>query len=299
MVVDDADEPAAKRQRAGDAGDAASRPTPSREPALAPSPAAGPLPALPEGEEDWLPLGDAPGALPPRWAAALGGELCKAYFTSLRRFLFKEAVCSGAKVFPPAREVFSAFHSCDLDKVRVVILGQDPYHDFGQAHGLAFSVKPGVSPLPPSLRNMLTEVGQDPKLPHPAGGARAPPHGCLTHWADQGVLLLNTCLTVRAHQANSHQQQGWEQFTDAVVRAISERLSGVVFLLWGLPAQKKGACVAKTKHVIIKCSHPSPLSANRPASGNPAFMGSRCFSRCNDELAKRGKGPPIDWTIPA
>jgi len=223
----------------------------------------------------------------------LGAEFRKAYFTSLRRFLHQEAFCNGAQIFPPACEVFSAFHACDPDKVRVVVIGQDPYHDVGQAHGLAFSVKPGVNP-PPSLRNMLQEVQRDPALPNSAG---PPPHGCLTHWANQGVLLLNTCLTVRAHQANSHQQKGWEQFTDAVVRLLSQRCSGLVFLLWGLPAQKKGACVSKAKHVVIKTSHPSPLSALRASAGNPAFLGSRCFSRCNDELVRYKRGPPIDWSI--
>jgi len=256
-----------------------------------------PLPSLSEGEQDWLPLVDGrKGRLPPSWEALLAGELRQSYFTALRRFLFQEAFCKNAQIFPPAEEVFSAFYACDPNNVRVVVIGQDPYHDVGQAHGLAFSVKPGVRKLPPSLRNMLQEVQKDEAVPSPAG---PPPHGCLTHWANQGVLLLNTCLTVQAHQANSHQKKGWEQFTDAVVRVLNQRCSGLVFLLWGLPAHKKGACVSQAKHSVIKTSHPSPLSALRASKAFPAFMASKCFSRCNEELVKRKKGPPIDWSIPA
>mmetsp|Transcript_60339 Transcript_60339/g.127798 ORF Transcript_60339/g.127798 Transcript_60339/m.127798 type:complete len:339 (+) Transcript_60339:78-1094(+) len=257
------------------------------------------LPPLGDGEQDWLPLESTrAGCLPPAWMELLSSELRKSYFTQLRRFVNKEAEKHPGQIFPPAAEVFSAFTACDPASVRVVIIGQDPYHDNGQAHGLAFSVKPGVSPLPPSLQNMLKEIRQDPTLPEiPA----RPNHGCLTSWAKQGVLLLNTCLTVRAHQANSHQKQGWEQFTDAVVRALGERYKDLVFLLWGLPAHQKGALVTKfgkTRHVIIKSSHPSPLAATRPSAGNPAFMGSRCFSKCNEELLKRNRGPAIDWTLP-
>lgn len=249
------------------------------------------LPPTPAGEVEFLPLEGAPGALPPAWAAALDKELRGPTFMALRSFLRAEHA-RGTRIFPPAHEVFAAFHACDLDAVRVVIIGQDPYHDFGQAHGLAFSVKPGVQ-IPPSLRNMLKEVNNDPEVPN----APHPPHGCLQHWARQGVLLLNTCLTVKAHMANSHQKQGWEQFTDAVVRTLNQRCTGLVFLLWGLPAQKKGACVSSAKHTVIKSSHPSPLSAERAAAGCPAFMGSRCFSRCNEALLRSKRGPPIDWSL--
>jgi len=307
-VVADSDEEAVVKRRRLEDGGAGQVATPQRSaadhlhansaaatPIKEPLTCSKPLPALPQGEHDWLPLAeDMKGRLPPAWEALLGGELRQAYFTSLRRFLFQEAFCKNAQIFPPSEEVFSAFHACDPSTVRVVIIGQDPYHDVGQAHGLAFSVKPGVSPLPPSLRNMLQEVAKDEALPTSA----PPTHGCLTHWAQQGVLLLNTCLTVQAHQANSHQKQGWEKFTDAVVRVLNQRCSGLVFLLWGLPAQKKGACVSKAKHSVIKTSHPSPLSALRASSGNPAFIGSKCFSRCNEELARYKKGPPIDWSIP-
>lgn len=247
------------------------------------------LPNLPHGMTDWLPFMDAPGALPAKWATALDVHLRKPSFTALRSFLCQEDL-RGAYIYPPKQEVFSAFHACDIDAVRVVIIGQDPYHDVGQANGLAFSVKPGI-PLPPSLKNMLKEVSSMSSMP------AIPSHGCLMHWARQGVLLLNTCLTVRAHAANSHQKRGWEEFTDAVVHVLNQRLSGVVFLLWGLPAQKKGACVSKDKHVVIKTSHPSPFSADRPSAGNPAFLGSQCFSRCNDELCRLRRGPPIDWSI--
>lgn len=250
-----------------------------------------PLPPTPAGEVEFLPLGRAPGALPLAWAAAVDKELRGPTFTALRSFLRAERA-QGARIFPPAHEVFAAFHACDLDAVRVVIIGQDPYHDVGQAHGLAFSVKPGVQ-TPPSLRNMLKEVQRDPEVPN----MPHPPHGCLQHWARQGVLLLNTCLTVKAHMANSHQKQGWEHFTDGVVRTLNQRCTGLVFLLWGLPAQKKGACVSSAKHTVIKTSHPSPLSAERAAAGCPAFMGSCCFSRCNEALLRSKRGPPIDWSL--
>jgi len=243
---------------------------------------------------DWLPLAGAH-SLPSKWATALKDALCAATFVSLRGFLRKQAD-AGHEIFPPANEVFSAFHVCDLNKVRVVIIGQDPYHDDGQAHGLAFSVKKSLKKFPPSLKNVFKEVHDDPKVPRTVA---TPPHGCLEHWARQGVLLLNTCLTVRAHEANSHQKQGWEQFTDAVVRVLNEHSSGLVFLLWGTPAIKKAASVSSVKHSIIKASHPSPLSAARACGDDPAFLGSRCFSRCNEALLKRKRGPAIDWTIPA
>nr|QDO16506.1 uracil-DNA glycosylase [Crypthecodinium cohnii]USW07801.1 uracil-DNA glycosylase [Crypthecodinium cohnii] len=314
VVTEDADEPQRKKARFGEvetpvkfseteaamALSVTPMATSSKDPQGSPADTSVPrLPPLPDGEQDWLPLEPSrAGCLPAAWMELLSSELRKSYFTQLRKFVNKEADKHPGQIFPPAAEVFSAFTACDPASVRVVIIGQDPYHDNGQAHGLAFSVKQGVSPLPPSLQNMLKEIRQDPALPDIP---ERPRNGCLTAWAKQGVLLLNTCLTVRAHQANSHQKQGWEQFTDAVVRALGERYKDLVFLLWGLPAHQKGALVTKfgkTKHVIIKSSHPSPLAATRPSAGNPAFMGSRCFSKCNDELLKRNRGPAIDWTVP-
>ena len=185
-------------------------------------------------------------------------------------------------MFPPEDDVFSALRLTPFDEVKVVLLGQDPYHDDGQAHGLCFSVRPGVK-APPSLVNIFKELHSDL-------GCVIPNNGCLTPWAKQGVLLLNAVLTVRAHQANSHKNQGWEQFTDAVIRAVNDRPQPVVFLLWGNYAQKKGILVDANRHRVIKGAHPSPLSASK-------FFGSKPFSAVNRALVELGNAP-IDWQLP-
>jgi uracil-DNA glycosylase len=183
-------------------------------------------------------------------------------------------------VFPPGKEIFNAFQHCPLEAVKIVILGQDPYHGPGQAHGLSFSVKAGV-PFPPSLLNILKEIKTDI-------GADMPADGDLTRWADQGVFLLNATLTVRAGQAGSHQNQGWEQFTDEVIRVISSSRENVVFMLWGAYAQKKADLIDSKKHLILKAPHPSPLSAHR------GFLGCRHFSKANSYLTEKGIAP-IRW----
>jgi uracil-DNA glycosylase len=223
--------------------------------------------------------GNAPGKLPASWRAKLGAELAEPYFRDLSAFLATER--AEHEVFPPEDEVFTALELTPFHKVRVVLLGQDPYHDAGQAHGLCFSVKQGVKP-PPSLVNMFKELESDLGLPPPA-------HGCLEAWARQGVLLLNAVLTVRAHEPNSHKNKGWERFTDAVVRAVSARPDPVVFALWGGYAQKKGKIVDDARHTVLTAAHPSPLSARR-------FLGSRPFSAINAVLAQQGKAP-IDWQL--
>eukprot|EP01034_Spumella_vulgaris_P025778 gene25778-32270_t len=184
------------------------------------------------------------------------------------------------------RPIFSAFNLCPFDTVKVVVIGQDPYHGPGQAHGLAFSVQHGVA-IPPSLKNMIKELTNDPD-----SVMNKPGHGNLEHWSQQGVLLLNNVLTVRKADANSHQKHGWEQFTDAVVRELSKR-EGLVYLLWGKPAQLKCKNIDSTKNTIITSSHPSPLAAYKT---DEPFIGSKCFSRCNAALVERGQ-TPIDWTI--
>ena len=188
-------------------------------------------------------------------------------------------------IYPPADDIFQALNLCPLDRVKVVIVGQDPYHQKGQGHGLAFSVRRGVRP-PPSLKNVVREAMTDV-------GITAPTHGNLEHWAEQGVLLLNTVLTVRQGEANSHAKRGWEDFTDSMINILNNEREGLVFLLWGNPAAKKAAGVDKSKHVIIQCSHPSPLGATKTKS---PFIGSRVFSRANKALEDMGKGP-IDWNI--
>jgi uracil-DNA glycosylase len=200
----------------------------------------------------------------------------------LKAFLRKERE-SGQPVFPRAAELFRALDLTPLDKVRVVVLGQDPYHGLGQAHGLCFSVKPGVRP-PPSLVNIYKELNSDL-------GIAPARHGFLEHWANQGVLLLNSVLTVRQGAAASHQGKGWEQFTDAVIRLVNARPDPVVFMLWGSYAQKKAAFVDASKHLVLKAPHPSPLSAH---SG---FFGCRHFSKANEFLERHGR-PPIDWALP-
>lgn len=186
-------------------------------------------------------------------------------------------------IYPPREDVFNAFKMTPLEKVRVVILGQDPYHGPNQAHGLCFSVQPGVAP-PPSLVNIFKELQQD------IAGFHYPDHGCLTHWAEQGVLLLNTVLTVQQGQAHSHAKIGWEEFTDKVIEQLNQHCEGLVFLLWGSHAQKKGSIVDRSRHCVMTAPHPSPLSAHR------GFFGCKHFSRTNAYLQEQGKSP-IDWQI--
>lgn len=212
------------------------------------------------------------------WKSILGEEFEKEYFDKLVTFVKEEYATT--EVFPAGGNIFRAFDRCPFDKLKVVIIGQDPYHGPGQANGLCFSVGEGV-PFPPSLRNILQEVHDDTGAPIPASGE-------LERWAEQGVLLLNAVLTVRAHQAASHAGRGWERFTDAVVRAIAERKEGVVYMLWGSYAQKKGAIADASKNLILRAVHPSPLSAYR------GFMGCRHFSAANDYLRSIGK-EPIIW----
>ena len=213
------------------------------------------------------------------WKDALAGEFEKPYFASLVRFLHHEKA-AGKKIFPPGSQIFKAFELTPLDKLKVVILGQDPYHGPGQAHGLSFSVPAGI-PAPPSLKNIFKEIESDL-------GTKVPTSGNLDRWAEQGVLLLNSTLTVRAHAAASHAGHGWEQFTDAVVATLSEFKSGVVYMLWGNYAQKKGAVVDRSRNLVLKAAHPSPLSAYN------GFFGCRHFSQANNYLLSVGKSP-IKW----
>ena len=219
--------------------------------------------------------------LPDAWLTELGDEFQKPYMQELRAFLVEEK--QQHPVFPPGDEMFAAFEHTPLDRVRVVILGQDPYHGPGQAHGLSFSVRRGVD-VPPSLHNIFRELRDDLGVP-PAR------HGDLTSWADQGVLLLNATLTVRAHTANSHRGKGWEIFTDRVVEVLATRREGLVFLLWGASALQKAARIDRSRHLVLSSPHPSPLSASR------GFFGSRPFSKINEHLRANG-GAPIDWRLP-
>ena len=212
------------------------------------------------------------------WLEPLKPEFSKPYYAELFKFVKNEY--STRQIFPPADDIFNAFHLTPLHEVKVVILGQDPYHNDGQAHGLCFSVKPDVA-IPPSLVNIYQELHDDL-------GCYIPNNGYLTKWAKQGVLMLNTVLTVRAHQANSHRGMGWEQFTDAAIRILNEQDRPIVFILWGSPAQKKAQMLNNPKHLILKAPHPSPLSAYR------GFFGSRPFSQTNEFLVKNGL-EPIDW----
>ena len=216
------------------------------------------------------------------WNPILRAELDADYFKHLQRFVAQERV--QGRVYPPNGEVFAALHLTPYASVKVLILGQDPYHGPDQAHGLCFSVRPGVS-LPPSLENIFTELENDV-------GVKRPEHGCLDCWARQGVLLLNATLTVRAGQAASHQGKGWERFTDAVIEAVNRKPERVVFILWGASARKKKGLIDTSRHVIIESAHPSPLSAHN------GFLGSRPFSRANAALVAAGR-EPIDWSIPA
>ena len=216
------------------------------------------------------------------WKALLEAEFSKPYMAQLKTFLQAEKA-SGKRVFPKGADYFRALDLTPPDKVRVVILGQDPYHGEGEAHGLSFSVRPGVR-IPPSLVNIYKELESDLGIP-PAR------HGFLEHWAKQGVLLLNAVLTVQMGMAASHQGKGWELFTDAVIRAVNALPQPVVFILWGAYAQKKAAFVDTSRHLVIKSPHPSPLSAHN------GFFGSRPFSRANAFLVSKGY-PPIDWRLP-
>ena len=215
------------------------------------------------------------------WLPALKPEFAKPYYRDL--FEFVKAEYSRVVVYPPADDIFNAFHFTPLSKVKVVILGQDPYHNVNQAHGLSFSVPPSQKEIPPSLQNIYKELQDDL-------GCYIPNNGYLKKWAAQGVLMLNTVLTVRAHQANSHQNRGWEQFTDAVINAVNEQDRPIVYLLWGRPAQSKIPMLTNPKHLILKAPHPSPLSAYR------GFFGCRHFSQTNEFLETNGL-EPIDWQI--
>jgi uracil-DNA glycosylase len=219
--------------------------------------------------------------IPPGWLPVLSEETTKPYFLDLERFLESERAAH--EVYPPAPQVFAALESTPFSDVRVAILGQDPYHDQGQAHGLCFSTPPGTK-TPPSLVNILKELQADLGCP-PADC------GCLLPWARQGVLLLNTILTVRAHEPLSHRNKGWEGFTDAIIRKLNERPQPMVFVLWGGPAKKKRDLIAEPRHAVIEAAHPSPLSAH---SG---FFGSRPFSTINGILDRWGQ-PQIDWRLP-
>jgi len=212
------------------------------------------------------------------WKEKLGTEFNQQYFLSLTDFVRDEY--STRQVFPPGSKIFNAFDLCPFDKVKVVILGQDPYHNIGQAHGLCFSVTDGTE-FPPSLINIFKELNRDLGIPVPKSGN-------LERWARQGVLLLNAILTVRAHQALSHQNRGWERFTDAAISALNRDRENIVFMLWGSYAQNKGASIDPSRHLVLKTVHPSPLSASR------GFFGCSHFSRCNSFLASRGI-EPIEW----
>ncbi len=219
--------------------------------------------------------------LEPTWLAELREEFDRPYMTELRAFLVAEK--SSHRIFPPGADIFNAFNHTPFERVRVVILGQDPYHGPDQAHGLCFSVRRGVRP-PPSLQNIFKELNE-------ALGVPMPNHGDLSSWAEQGVLLLNTVLTVRAHQANSHRGQGWEQFTDRVIEVLNERKEGLVFVLWGSAAGRKASMIDSEKHRILRSPHPSPLSAYR------GFFGCGHFQTINDHLRSRGE-VPVDWSLP-
>jgi uracil-DNA glycosylase len=214
------------------------------------------------------------------WNEVLGDEFNKSYMERLKAFLLKEKQ-EGKVIYPPGSQIFNAFAHTPFKKVKAVILGQDPYHGPGQAHGLAFSVQKGVS-IPPSLRNIYKELSTD--IP----GFIIPSHGELTKWADEGVLLLNTSLTVRAGEAGSHQKKGWEEFTDKAIQVLAEKQEGIIFLLWGRHAQAKAAFIDQGKHTILRAPHPSPLAQG--------FIGCKHFSKTNALLEASGKSP-IDWQI--
>ena len=227
-----------------------------------------------------------PGQLHPSWLAVIGDELEKPYMQALRHFL-KEEKAAGKVIFPPSPLIFNAFNHTPFDKVRVVIIGQDPYHGqdekgLPQAHGLSFSVPKGIAP-PPSLQNIFKEIASDLSI-------KMSRNGDLTAWAEQGVLLLNATLTVELGKAGAHQGKGWEVFTDAAIAALNAHREGLVFVLWGSYAQKKGAFIDESKHLVLKSVHPSPLSAHR------GFFGNHQFSIINEYLVNHGQ-VPIDWQL--
>lgn len=215
------------------------------------------------------------------WGDVLEEEMAKPYYRELRQFLIGEY--RTRKIFPDMYSIFNALHETARCEVKCVILGQDPYHNDGQAHGLSFSVQEGIAP-PPSLVNIFKELQSDL-------GCKIPNNGCLLPWAKRGVLLLNTVLTVRAHEANSHRGKGWETFTDRVISLVDESTRPVVFMLWGSPARKKRALIKNPAHLVIESAHPSPLSAHA------GFFGSKPFSRANEFLSRTGQ-EPIDWQLP-
>ncbi len=220
--------------------------------------------------------------LHPSWLRVLGDEFKKPYMLGLRAFLTDEKA-RGKIIYPAGSRWFAAFDATPFEAVKIVIIGQDPYHGPGQAHGLCFSVPEGVA-IPPSLQNIYKEMESDL-------GIAAPRHGCLTHWAEQGVLLLNATLTVEHTKAGSHQNHGWETFTDYAIHALNERRDNIVFILWGSYAQRKGNFIDSLRHLVLKAPHPSPLSAYR------GFLGSKPFSKANDYLRAHGNNP-IDWRLP-
>ncbi len=220
--------------------------------------------------------------LEPSWKERIGSYLDRPDMHELSAFL-RDEKAQGKVIYPPGHDIFNAFTHTPFDRVRVVILGQDPYHGPNQAHGLSFSVRPGVR-VPPSLQNMFKEIEDCLGIPRPD-------HGCLTPWADRGVLLLNAVLTVEAGQAASHQGKGWEGFTDAAIDALNREREGLVFMLWGSHAQKKGQLIDGKRHCVLRSVHPSPLSAHR------GFMGCGHFAKANGYFESRGE-PPIDWSLP-
>ncbi len=220
--------------------------------------------------------------LHPSWLTWLEQEFHEPYMVELRRFLQEEKK-GGKEIFPPGNEYFNALNTTPLDRVKLVIIGQDPYHGPGQAHGLCFSVRPGV-PIPPSLRNMYKELSREMDF-------TPVEHGCLVPWAEQGVLLLNAVLTVECHRAASHQGKGWERFTDRVIEVVNGKTENTVFFLWGSYAQKKGSIIDRNRHLVLEAPHPSPLSASR------GFFGCGHFARANDYLISKGR-EPINWQLP-
>lgn len=214
------------------------------------------------------------------WLVPLKPEFSKPYYSNLYKFVKHEY--ETRTIFPPINDIFNAYTYTPLSEVKVLILGQDPYHDYNQAHGLCFSVNPGVD-IPPSLVNIYKELNDDL-------GCYVPNNGHLTKWAKQGVMLLNTVLTVRAHQANSHKDKGWEEFTDATIRILNEQDRPIVYMLWGKPAQKKAEMLNNPKHLVLMAPHPSPLSSYR------GFFGCKHFSKANDFLSSNGI-KPIDWQV--
>jgi uracil-DNA glycosylase len=220
--------------------------------------------------------------IPSDWKRLLTKQASSSGYRALKAFLEEEAA-AGETILPPSQDIFAALQATPYEKVKTLLLGQDPYHTPGMAHGLCFSVRPHVRLLPPSLKNIYRELRDDV-------GCRIPNNGCLEPWARQGVLMLNTVLTVRAHAANSHRGQGWEAVTDRILEVVNAKPTRVVFVLWGGEAKKKRSLITNAQHVVIDCAHPSPLSARK-------FFGSRCFSRINRALTAAGLAP-IDWQIP-